>query len=701
MFDRCPKAKVLCVTDVAARRGSRLRTANWLMHLALPMLALWLLLYQPTVDLAWDNRVAHFFLVLSAASVSVALGALIARAARARDDARLWLVSLVFLTTAGFFGVHALATPGVLLDTSDAEFMLPTRTGLVLAGAVALASATESDRAGSARLWAWRRPLTVIVGVLMAACALVILSGVLDRLPDQASIENTERVAALVGAALFAAAALAYFPIYRRRPAVVVLSVLTAFTLLAEASVALALGMSWHASWWLWHLLMTTAFCLIAYSARVQFYREGTARGLFDSLATSQTIADLRRDYASALEATVDMLQRRERGEQVPPGAVTARLAERFGLSEQQVAVLKRGAEALGAERERVRKLSSLVAVGQESSVILDEDALLTRVMAGIADAFPGDRFRLALVQAGELSYSDDAPGSVATRPNSPTEDGALELPLLVKGQVAGVIEAHRPGGAFDDGDIALLRSFATQSSIALENARLYHHLDGLFRSYMSPAVATALLADPDQAGLGGSISEVTVLMADLHGFTAFTEVTPPEQVVAMLNTYYGAIVPVIIDAGGTVLQFVGDAVMAIWGAPVRQPDHALRAARAGLALHAVVEEAAAGHADWPRFRVGINTGPALVGNIGAAQMRHFTAIGDTMNVAARLESVARPGQVVIGPDTSAALGEAARVSTHGWVKLKGKRDPVLRCVLHELRGCDAAAATPSVHGEP
>jgi peptidoglycan/LPS O-acetylase OafA/YrhL len=115
----------------------------------------------------------------------------------------------------------------------------------------------------------------------------VILCGLLDRLPDQARLEDVEHATASVGAVLFAAAALAYLPIYRRRPGVVVMSVLTAFALLAEASVALAVGTSWHASWWLWHLLMTLAFCFIAYSARVQFHREGSARGLFDSLAGS------------------------------------------------------------------------------------------------------------------------------------------------------------------------------------------------------------------------------------------------------------------------------------------------------------------------------------------------------------------------------------------------------------------------------
>lgn len=664
-----PMRVELCVGN-----GSAARATTWLLHIALPVLALWLLLIRPQLDLAWDNRVAHFVLVLSAALVSTVLGALIGKGAGARDDARLWLVSLVFVISAGFFALHALVTPGVLMQTSDADFMLPSRVGLVLAGVVALASAVEFTPARIARVRSLRMPLTVLAYASMGVCAVAILSRMLDRLMDPALVDRAAEVAGLIGSALFAVAALAYFPIYRRRRAVVVMSVLTAYVLLAEASLAVAIGMSWHASWWLWHLLMTMAFCFIAYSAHIQFHRQGSARGLFDSLATQQTIADLRRDYSTALETMVDVLMRRERGEHVPAGAVAASLAERFDLTEQQIAVLNRGAEALGAEREQVRKLGELVAVGQEVSVIQDEDMLMTRVMSAIGDAFPRDTFRLGLIHAGELGFPDAKPAS--------TDTSAFELPLMVKGRRAGVIEARRRDGGFSEADVALLRSFVGQASVALENARLYRQLDGLFRSYMSPAIATALLADPEQAGLGGAIVEVTVLVADLQGFTAFAEVTPPDQVVGMLNTYYGAVVPIILEMGGTVMQFIGDAVIAIWGAPVRQSDHALRAARAGLALHTAVDEAA-GRAEWPRFRVGINTGPALVGNIGSEQFRNFTAVGDTTNLAARLESLAAPGQVVIGPDTYSALGPAARVSSAGTVRVKGRREPVPVRVLH------------------
>ncbi len=674
----------------ATPRGSVLRVVSWVLHIGIPLAALWLLVANPELDLWWDHRIAHFGLVLAAAGVAVTLGALMGQAARARRDARLFLVSLVFLVSAGFLGAHALATPGVLLQTANAGFVAATPVGLLLGAVAALASSIEFTPAGAARLLRRQRLLAATPWLLLAGWVAVSLAGLppLGGPPAPVETGGLKLIAAIVGGTLYTVAAVRYLRIYRRRPSVVLLSVLTAFVLLAQALFAMVAGRSWHLSWWEWHLLMALAFCFIGYSAHVQFRREGSARGLFDSVALQQTVADLRRDYAAALEAMVDVLRRREQGEQVPLGPVSSGLAARFDLTEQQLAVLERSAQALGAEREQVRKLGGLVAVGREASVIRPEDELLARVRALAADAFRHDELRLGLVRSGEPAFPDGEAGPLAREAVAtltPVADGpTLALPLAVKGRAAGVLEAHRPDGGFSDADAALLRSFASQTSMALENARLYQQLDGLFRSYMSPAVATALVADPEQAGLGGAVSEVTVLMADLRGFTPFAESTTPDRVVAMLNTYYGAVVPEILAEGGTVVQFVGDAVMAIFNAPVRQPDHARRAARAGLRLHRAVEAVAA-DPGWPRFRVGINSGPALVGNVGAAQMRNFTAIGDTTNLAARLEGLAEPGQVVIGPHTRTLLGDGARVVSRGSVPVKGKRDPVAVFVLHEL----------------
>ena len=202
--------------------------------------------------------------------------------------------------------------------------------------------------------------------------------------------------------------------------------------------------------------------------------------------------------------------------------------------------------------------------------------------------------------------------------------------------------------------------------------ADLHRRVDRLLHQYLSPDVAQVLINEPARANLGGEAVEVTVLFADLQGFTPFAERTPPADVVAMLNVAFGEAVPAIFAQGGTIIQFVGDAVVAVFNAPVRQHDHALRAARAALALQASTARLPA-PADSPRFRVGLNTGPALVGNIGSAELRNFVAIGDTTNLAARLQTFAAPGTVVIGQRTRNMLGDAARVRDLGEPELKGK----------------------------
>jgi class 3 adenylate cyclase len=202
----------------------------------------------------------------------------------------------------------------------------------------------------------------------------------------------------------------------------------------------------------------------------------------------------------------------------------------------------------------------------------------------------------------------------------------------------------------------------------------------------MSPDVAAALLADPDQAALGGSVLEVTVLFADLRGFTTFSEGVEPAEIVRMLNRYHGVAVPCILDNGGTIVQFVGDALLALFNAPARQADHARRAVRAALDMQAAVERIAESRPDWPRMRAGANTGPALVGNIGSETLRGFNAMGDAVNVAARLQALAEPGQVVIGDATLTAVGDGIDVEPLGDLTVKGRHQPVRAFIVTGLR---------------
>jgi class 3 adenylate cyclase len=264
--------------------------------------------------------------------------------------------------------------------------------------------------------------------------------------------------------------------------------------------------------------------------------------------------------------------------------------------------------------------------------------------------------------------------------------------PLTVKGNLAGVLEV--PASPLPQGD-ALAATLAGQLSISLENARLYRELKTLFRQYMSPDVAASLLADPDQAALGGSLIELTALFADLQGFTTFSERVSPGEIVEMLNRYHTAAVPCVLRNGGTIVQFVGDALLALFNAPARHPGHAAAAARAALEMQAAAagvsaqvaaEQAGGAGVAWPRFRVGVNTGPALVGNIGSPELRGFNAMGDAVNVAARLQTLAAPGTVVIGATTYDLLATPAEVTPLGPQTLKGKEHPVEAYVLHALR---------------
>jgi class 3 adenylate cyclase len=455
------------------------------------------------------------------------------------------------------------------------------------------------------------------LAALMVAWAVVSLLGLppLDApLPEEAS-RGPLTALAVAGVALYTLAAVRYWLLYRRRPSVILIAILTAFALLAEAMIAVALARNWHASWWEWHLLMAFAFAFVYYSAHVQYAREGSWSSLFRGIYLQETIEQIRREHTAALEALVEAMQRPQGdGAERPVGRVVADLAERFDLTEGQASVLEQAAQALVAEREQIERLRALVAVGAEARVIVDERHLLERGVELTGQALRPDALRVGLVEGEQLVFpssmraegwpeggpegssseaialrlegdgdgeqpaddgGDPAGASLKSlEPVEETEDGGgrLVLPLTVKDRPAGVLDVRRAEGPFADRDRWLLRALASQLSIGLENARLYRQLDGLFRQYMSPDVATALLADPTQAALGGDVAEVTVLFADLRGFTPFSERASPERVVAMLNQYFGRAVPVLLANGGTVVQFVGDAVMACSTPPPASP---------------------------------------------------------------------------------------------------------------------------------
>jgi class 3 adenylate cyclase len=429
--------------------------------LALPLLGFVLLMRRPELDVHWEHHPSHFWLVLATGGLSAVLAYATGTAAERRGDGRVLLVSLAFLSAAGFLGLHALATPGVLLAEPNAGFVVATPVGIALGSVLALASSLDlSGR--SVQVVRIGRRIRVGLLALMALWAVLSLAQLPPLHAEQAVPEQAGGLLGLLAVpaiVLYAVAAARYVALWRRRPSLMLLSMTAAFVLLAEAMVAVVFARNWQLSWWEWHLLMLAAFGLVALGARLQWHEE--------------RFADL---------------------------------------------------------------------------------------------------------------YLDD------------TTAGSREM---------------------------------------------------------------------------------SVLFADLQGFTTFSENHEPAEVTAMLNTFFEvAVPPVVRSFGGDIDRIIGDALMVTFNKRGDQPDHARRAAGAGLALQEATAQVVAEHPGWPRFRVGINSGPVLVSLLGTEGGRTHTVIGDTVNVASRIEGKAPGGAVAIGPATKALLPDAHTESL-GLIELKGKAVPL------------------------
>ena len=176
---------------------------------------------------------------------------------------------------------------------------------------------------------------------------------------------------------------------------------------------------------------------------------------------------------------------------------------------------------------------------------------------------------------------------------------------------------------------------------------------------------------------------EVSVLFGDLEGFTAFSERASSAEVAAMLNAYWGAAAPLLTRRfGGEIEKFIGDGIVATFNGQGDQPDHALRASRAALALQRAVTALADAHPGWPRLRIGVNSGEVVLREVGGDGHVAYPFVGDTVNTAARLEGLAPSGGVLIGASTRAELPSGTVVKARSGLTMKGKGDPVNAYVL-------------------
>jgi adenylate cyclase len=422
-----------------------------------------LLIAAPDLDVRWENHPSHFWLVVLAAATTAALAYATGDAADRRGDVRLYWVSLCFFAASGFLALHALATPEIFLEASNLGFQIAVPVGLMIAAALAAASAVEEAAAIGER---GRHRIRTALIVLMIGWGAATVAGLapLDRVTQVERASGAITALALAGAALFLFAAVRYLALARERRALLPLAIATSFALLSEAILATAFARNWHATWWEWHLLILIGFGIVAWAARREWREER-----FASLYTEETARGRR---------------------------------------------------------------------------------------------------------------------------------------------------------------------------------------------------------------------ELSILFADLAGFTAFSERRDPGQVTEMLNAYFEvAIPPIVQEHGGVVNQLIGDALMATFSDRPGEPDHALRAARAALAIRDRTVALADRNADWPRFRIGVNSGEAMVAVVGTGGGRSYTVIGDSVNTAARIESLAPVGEVAIAAATMRRL-EGAQIRRLGEVRVKGKAEPVEIFVL-------------------
>ncbi|MBI3184405.1 MAG: AAA family ATPase [Myxococcales bacterium] len=270
-----------------------------------------------------------------------------------------------------------------------------------------------------------------------------------------------------------------------------------------------------------------------------------------------------------------------------------------------------------------------------------------------------------------------------------------LCAPMVVGGRLAGLIylENNLLAQVFSDSDLETLGILSAQGAIALENSsylskvrkahRNEYTLRRLFQSYVPPAVVNELLRRGTESMLKGERRLVTVLFADIRGFTGLSEELEPEQVLAQLNELFAAITGVIHDCHGIIDKFIGDAVMALFGAPHSHGNDALNAVAAGVRIQEAVRDINARNAAAGRRQVvlgiGINSGEAVVGSVGSQQRMEFTAIGDTVNVASRVEAttaVYRSG-ILITEHTRQHLGQEFALRQLDSIRVKGRNKPV------------------------
>ncbi len=273
----------------------------------------------------------------------------------------------------------------------------------------------------------------------------------------------------------------------------------------------------------------------------------------------------------------------------------------------------------------------------------------------------------------------------------------AMCAPLKPRDRVLGVLYVDNvtQPDRFGDEDLEFLTAFANQAALAIDNALLYARLEreavkrNNLQRFFPPAAIDRLLEE-SEVPLGVRETEVTILFADISGFTALSSEMPPRRVVEMLNRYFPAMAEIVFRYQGTLEKYIGDALLAIWGAPYRHADDARRAIRAAVDMQRALVELNRQRGDLPEIRihVGLNTGDVAVGNIGSEHYLQYATVGDATNIASRVCSVAAGGEILLTETTFRRLGDGWPTVKLPPIEVKGKDRPLelYRLSWHECK---------------
>jgi adenylate cyclase len=381
-------------------------------------------------------------------------------------------------------------------------------------------------------------------------------------------------------------------------------------------------------------------------------------------------------------------------------------------------------ANASGSERTE-RKLALLLEVSKGLSRAADVDTLLDKITQFVFEIMDVDRVAIDLVDAsGERvpKISRDRKGPITGRAvpqsiarkvasekvavlsdNAPEDErfggqsivmqsirSAMCAPLLGSGDaVLGVLYVDNVTATqrFGDEDLDFLIAFSNIAAVALENSRFAERIRretivrSNFERFFAPTLAAKIADAGEQVKLGGDKRTVAILFSDIRGFTALSETMNPDAVASLLSEYFEVMVEIVFRHGGTLDKFIGDAVMAQWGAPIGGTDDADRAMAAALDMLAELKEL---NAKWQaagrttvEAGIGLNYGESFAGYIGSERRLEYTVIGDAVNISSRLCARAEGGEILLTESMKKALSKPPKLTEKGSLELKGRKKPM------------------------